>query len=99
MSEKLVEVIRSGIVESEHFGDIAVVNKNGNLLYYVGNPEQLSFFRSSAKPLILLSHLKKNIHGYFNLTLRELAIMASSHSGGGIHVEVLSGIAKKTRNT
>lgn len=95
MSEKLVEVIRSGIVESEHFGDIAVVNKNGNLLYYVGNPEQLSFFRSSAKPLILLSHLKKNIHGYFNLTLRELAIMASSHSGGGIHVEVLSGIAKK----
>jgi L-asparaginase II len=95
MSEKLVEVIRSGIVESVHFGDIAVVNKNGDLLYYAGNPEQLSFFRSSAKPLILMSHLLKNIHVRFNLTLRELAIMASSHSGGGSHIEVLSGIAKK----
>jgi len=95
MSEKLVEVIRSGIVESVHFGDIAVVNKNGGLLYYAGNPEQICFFRSSAKPLILLSHLLKNIHGHFNLTLRELAIMASSHSGGSSHIEVLSGIAKK----
>ncbi|NLM28552.1 MAG: asparaginase [Clostridiaceae bacterium] len=95
MSEKLVEIIRSGIVESVHYGDIAVVNKNGDLLYYAGNPEQAGFFRSSAKPLILLSHLIKNIHGQFNLTLRELAIMASSHSGGRSHIEVLSGIAKK----
>jgi L-asparaginase II len=95
MSEKLVEVMRSGIVESVHFGDIAVVNKNGGLLYYAGNPEQAGFFRSSAKPLILLSHLLKNIHVHFNLTLRELAIMASSHSGGSRHIQVLLSIAKK----
>ncbi len=95
MSEKVVEVIRSGVVESIHLGNIAVVDCNGKMLSYLGEPEQIGYLRSSAKPLILLSHLMKKIHEHFHFSLQELAVMASSHSGGSMHIEVISGIAKK----
>lgn len=95
MTEKLAEVIRNGLVESIHLGNIAVVNTEGQLIRYFGDTEQICYFRSSGKPLILLSHLKKKIKENFNLTLQEIAIMASSHSGGEKHVQTLLSIAKK----
>jgi len=95
MTERLAEVIRNGLVESIHHGNIAVVNTEGQLISYLGNPEQICYFRSSGKPFILLSHLKKKINERFGLTMQELAIMASSHSGGTKHVQTLLSIAKK----
>lgn len=95
MAGKLVEVIRNGLTESIHFGSVAVVNREGQLIGYFGDPDQICYFRSSGKPLILLSHLRKKINERFGLTLQELAIMASSHSGGTKHVQTLMGIAEK----
>ncbi len=95
MSEKVVEAIRSGIVESIHTGNIAVVNSNGQLIYSYGCPKQICYFRSSGKPFILLSHLTKKINQAFGFTLQELAIMASSHNGSAKHVEILGNIAEK----
>jgi len=95
MTEKLAEVIRNGLIESIHLGSIAVVNSEGKLVNYLGDPGQICYFRSSGKPLILLSHLRKKINEHFGLTLQELAIMASSHSGGSKHLETLLTIAGK----
>lgn len=95
MTNKLVEVIRNGLVESIHTGNIAIVDNSGKLLHYFGEPEQFCYFRSSGKPFILLSHLMKQIHEYFGFTLKELAIMSSSHNGSENHVKTLMGIAEK----
>lgn len=95
MSDKLVEVIRNGLLESFHVGNIAVVDRQGHIIRHVGNPDQICYFRSSGKPFILLSHLIKKINEKFELTLPELAIMASSHNGGSKHIQTLIGIANK----
>ncbi|MCX7708552.1 MAG: asparaginase [Clostridia bacterium] len=96
MSEILVEVTRSGIVESIHRGNIAVVDTTGKLLGSVGDPERITFFRSSAKPIIATAVLESGIVEKFKLDLKEVAIMASSHSGGKEHVAVLESIMDKT---
>ena len=44
MTERLAEVIRNGLVESIHHGNIAVVNTEGQLISYLGNPEQIYYF-------------------------------------------------------
>lgn len=95
MTVKLAEVVRNGLIDSTHLGSIAVVNLEGELIGYAGEPDQICYFHSAAKPLILLSHLKKKINERFDLTLQELAIMASSHSGGAKHLEILLRIAEK----
>lgn len=92
---KVVEVTRNGMIESVHDGNVAVVRSDGSLVCYFGDPDQTCYFRSSGKPLILLSHLTKGIYEAFGLTLKELAIMASSHSGGQQHIETLKSVAAK----
>lgn len=95
LANKLVEVIRNGLLESFHSGNIAVVNSQGHTIKYVGNIEKVYYFRSSGKPFILLSHLRKKINEKYGLTLPELAIMASSHNGSAKHVQTLVEIANK----
>ncbi len=92
---KVAEVTRNGMVESVHEGNVAVVRQDRTLTHFFGDPEQICYFRSSGKPFIVLSHLTKKIHEAFGFSLKELAIMSSSHSGGKQHVETLIGIANK----
>lgn len=92
---KVVEVTRNGMVESVHDGNVAVVQQDGSLTCYYGDPDQICYFRSSGKPFIVLSHLNKGVYKAFGLNLKELAIMASSHSGGKQHIETLMAIADK----
>ena len=94
---RVVEIIRNGLVESFHDGNVAVVQQNGALTHFFGDPEQICYFRSSGRPFIMLSHLMKKIHEVFGFTLKEVAIMASSHSGGKQHNETQMSIANKLK--
>ena len=95
MSEIAVEVTRNGIIESVHRADVCIVNSEGKVLFSLGDIDRITFFRSSAKPVILISNMQKGIVEKFNFNHKELAIMASSHSGGEEHIKVLESIAKK----
>lgn len=95
MSEKLVEVIRGGLTESIHRGDIAVVNTKGSVLYALGNTERLTFMRSSSKPLQAVAMLEAGIAEKYNLDLKEIAILLSSHGGEKQHIEVLEIVMRK----
>lgn len=95
MPVKLVEVIRSGVVESVHRGDIVVVNTEGKILYEMGDSERLTFFRSAGKPIIAVAILESGIVEEYKLNLKEIAIIASSHSGDVEHLEILNGIMEK----
>ena len=95
MSVKLVEVIRAGVIESIHRGDLAVVDCNGDMLYSLGDVERITFFRSTAKPLQALAALECGIAGKFGLDLKEIAIIMSSHIGEEEHINILSSLMEK----
>jgi L-asparaginase II len=96
MPVRLVEVYRGGIVESVHYGSIVAVDTDGHIICELGNPERLTYFRSAAKPLIAISSLEAGIAEEYGLDLKEIAIIASSHTGEKNHVEALTSIMEKT---
>ena len=95
MAVKLVEVIRSNIVESVHYGDIAVCDATGRVLHELGGIQRLTYFRSTSKPFQALAALETGITEKFGLDLKEIALMISSHSGEEVHIKVLEEIMRK----
>ena len=91
----LVEVTRGPIVESIHCGAIAVVDIHGRVLASAGDPEIVTYPRSTAKPIQVLPFVELGGPQHFNLTGRELAVMCASHSGTDDHFAVVSGIQAK----
>ena len=95
MSVKLVEVTRGDLVESIHRGDVAVVNYKGDLLYYAGNPQKVTYIRSAAKPIQALNVILSSAYRQFDLTLKEIAVMCASHYGEDFHRETVEKILAK----
>ncbi|REE96507.1 asparaginase [Thermomonospora umbrina] len=88
----LVEVVRSGFVESRHRGVVAAVGADGDPRVRLGAVEEPIFPRSANKPLQAVAMLR---HG-LTLDGRLLAVAAGSHSGEDFHVEgvvqILAGV-------
>jgi L-asparaginase II len=91
----LVEVTRGTIVESVHWGVVAVVDASGRLVASFGDVHTISYLRSTAKPFQALPFVEMGGVEKFGLTDRELAVMCASHSGTDEHVKVLRGIHAK----
>src|SRR6185295_18927644 len=94
-AQPLFEVTRGNIVESIHYGSIAVVDSNGKLISSYGDPKAVAFLRSSAKPFQALPFVERGGGEYFGFTPRELAISCASHEGSDLHVQTVEGIQKK----
>jgi L-asparaginase II len=93
--QPVFELTRGNIVESIHFGAVAVVDSLGHLLAWYGNPQAVTFMRSSAKPLQALSFIQNGGDQAFHLTSKEIAILCASHEGTDEHMEVIKGIQVK----
>lgn len=91
----LVEVTRGEIVESIHFGGFVAIDSKRNVLASAGNPELLTYPRSSMKPFQALPFIERGGAEAFNLTEKEVAIMCASHSGTDMHKTVLEGMHQK----
>jgi len=91
----LLEVTRGSIVESIIYGSIVIVDAQGRLVYSMGDPQTVTYLRSTAKPFQVLPFVEMGGPDTFNLTDEELAVMCASHSGTDRHVEVVSGIQAK----
>jgi L-asparaginase II len=81
----LVEVVRSGVVESVHRGHLVVLDGDGEVVAALGTPAQPIFPRSSNKPLqaVGLTELGLSVPPDW------LALAAASHSGEPQHVDVV----------
>jgi L-asparaginase II len=88
----VVEVTRGRIVESVHFGAVAAVDSAGNMLASYGDPQLLTFLRSSAKPFQALPFVERGGDLHYGFSAAELALICASHSGTDRHVECLSTI-------
>ena len=68
--QPLLEVTRGHIVESTHYGSIAVVDSNGKLIAAQGDPKTVAFLRSSAKPFQALPFVERGGVEHFGFTPR-----------------------------
>ncbi|UCC80535.1 MAG: asparaginase [Candidatus Zixiibacteriota bacterium] len=93
--ETVAKVIRGQIIESVHFGSIAVVDAEGRLLYGVGDPYMVTYLRSSAKPFQAIAAVESGAARAFGFSSSEIAIIAGSHSGEDKHVETVKSIMDK----
>jgi L-asparaginase II len=94
-AHSLFEVTRGDVVESVHYGSIAVVDSSGTLISSYGDPKAVAFLRSSAKPFQVLPFVEGGGVEYFGFTPRELSISCASHEGSDLHVQTVEGIQKK----
>ncbi len=92
----IFQFTRGDIVESLHFGAIAVVEASGKLEASYGDPDLVTFTRSSAKPLQALPFLENDGMTHYGLTLQEVALLCASHSGTDEHLAVVRSIQAKT---
>jgi L-asparaginase II len=94
-SEVITEITRGPIVESFQIGDVAVCDVSGNLLYYVGDPEKVTYMRSSAKPFQAIPYIERKAHEKYGFTDQEVAVTCASHSAMDEHVTAVLSILKK----
>jgi L-asparaginase II len=77
------------MTESRHQGHIAVVDRQGRLLYAAGNPSTATFARSAAKPLQAIPVIESGAVDAYGLGPEEIAIMCASHNGELPHIETI----------
>jgi len=77
----LVEVVRSGVVESVHHGRVAVTHHDGSLAASLGAAQAPMFPRSASKPLQAVGMLRAGL----DVGAELLALICSSHSGEPFH--------------
>jgi L-asparaginase II len=77
----IVEVDRSGLVESQHFGVVAVADAEGTVVAGVGDLELPVYLRSCAKPLQAMAVLGLGVERELGLGQLALAGAAGSHAG------------------
>jgi L-asparaginase II len=93
MPAPLVQVVRSGVVESVHLGDVAVCDSSGTLLASVGDPDRVAFARSCMKPIqgaVSIDAID------VPLSDADIAIICSSHNGEPVHVRAVRGVLRRT---
>ncbi len=93
--QPLFETTRGRIVESIHYGSIAVVDSNGKLIASYGDPQMVAFLRSSAKPFQALPFVERGGVEHFGFTQRELSMSCASHNGSLLHVQTAEAMQKK----
>lgn len=91
----LVEVTRGPVVESVHLGALAVADATGKLIASVGDPNLVTYLRSSSKPLQILPLLELGGIEAFHLSDKEIALMCASHSGTDDHAETVAALQAK----
>ncbi|MBV9657233.1 MAG: asparaginase [Verrucomicrobia bacterium] len=83
-SPALVEVWRGDLVESRHRVHLAVVRSDGVLIASAGDPDLVTFIRSTAKPFQAQPFAA--VLADYGLDSRHLALACASHAGEEIHV-------------
>jgi L-asparaginase II len=83
----LIESYRGGTLESVNFGAVAVCDSQGRLVASAGDPQWLTFTRSTLKPLQALPFMESGGAQALGFTPRNIALLCASHSGEPMHVE------------
>src|SRR5436190_13576089 len=94
-SAVLVEVTRGPIVESRHYGVVAVSDLEGHIYAWAGDPDTVTYYRSASKPIQAIPLVESGGADHFGLTDAEIGITCGSHGGDDYHVEAVLNILAK----
>ncbi|MGY2260889.1 asparaginase [Pseudomonas sp. SDO55104_S430] len=86
---------RNEHVERIHWGSVAVVDNQGSLLAYAGDPAAMMFSRSTLKPFQAIPFVRDGGVEHFGFSDEQVAVMCASHSGEANHVNAVSGMLSK----
>jgi L-asparaginase II len=82
-------------LESVHYGSIVVTGPDGSLLYATGDPEAITFTRSSLKPFQAMPFIAEGGHERYGFTPSQIALMCASHSGEPMHTEQVDAMLER----
>lgn len=92
----LAEITRGELVESAHFGALAVVAADGTLLLKAGDPRTVTYLRSTAKPFQALPFIEAGGATHYNLDQQDLALLCASHTGTDRHAAAVARLQART---
>ncbi len=91
---KLLEFVRSDLIEQEHYGFFVRI-KNKNVLKIGSDKNYPYYLRSCAKPLQASLIIDLNLDKEYNLTPEEIAVCCASHTGENCHIEIIEKLIDK----
>src|SRR4051794_38378939 len=91
----VVLAVRGAVVESRHVLHAAVCRADGTLVASCGDPQHVTYMRSSAKPLQALCSVRAGVVDEFGLDERQLAVSCSSHQGTPEHAAAVAGLLQR----
>ena len=94
--QPIFELSRGNIPESIHFGALAVVDSHGRMVAHYGDPQAVTFLRSSAKPFQAMPFLEHGGQAAYDMSPREIALICASHSGTDEHYIAVKNLQTKT---
>jgi L-asparaginase II len=93
--QPLAYVTRGNLIESIHYGDLAVCDAAGHLVASLGDPERVIYWRSSAKPIQALTVVHSGAADRFELSAKQLSVCCASHCGSAEHVETVRSVLER----
>ena len=94
----LAVVMRGDAVDSVHMGSVAVVDRDGRLLYSAGDPGFLTMTRSALKPFQAMPFVAADGIRRFDFNAAQVALLCASHSGEPRHVAAAASMLAKAGN-
>lgn len=95
MNPVLVEIYRGSVLESFHRGVVCVVNNTGEIVFSLGDVQQICYPRSAMKLLQVIPFIVDGGMQRFGITLEEIAVMCGSHNAEAEHLRVVHSILHK----
>jgi L-asparaginase II len=91
----LARVTRGDATDSVHYGSVAVVDREGRLLFSGGDPFFLTTTRSALKPLQALPFVAGGGVERFGYSQEQVALLCASHSGEPRHVAAVADMLER----
>jgi L-asparaginase II len=91
----LARVTRGDATDSVHYGSVAVVDRDGRLLFAAGDPHFLTTTRSALKPLQALPFVAGGGVERFGYSREQTALLCASHSGEPRHVAAVADMLER----
>ena len=93
----MVEVTRSGEIESFHQGVAVLINSSGEILQEWGDSEKLIYPRSALKPIQSLNLFKDGVAEGLNISDEYIALTTASHHSESFHQKMVIEWLKKIK--
>ncbi|MGH2343753.1 MAG: asparaginase [Chloroflexota bacterium] len=95
MSVPMFRSARNGVVERLERGHCVLVDTEGRIVWSAGDPDHVTFLRSSSKPIQATALLLSGAVERFALEPAHIAVSCASHKGEPRHVETVSDLLRR----